>query len=70
LVAFAIKTLNHRAGVTWGTTAHTFQPTMVFASGVGSEEFSGVFENTDLPKKIIKIMGLNHHFELVDNNHD
>ncbi len=62
IAAMAIELLNRKAGIAWGTEAHTFHPTPVFATGVKSELFQGVYDNTDLPKKIMKAMGINHDF--------
>lgn len=42
-------------GLGWTTTGHTGDFTPVFAIGVGAEEFNGLNDNTDLPKKIAKI---------------
>lgn len=37
LASKAINILASKAGIAWATGAHTWQPTMVFASGTGSE---------------------------------
>jgi alkaline phosphatase len=50
--------LNSRAGIAWGTWAHTAQPVPVFAIGAGAELFEGYYDNTDIPKKIAKAMGI------------
>lgn len=39
------------------TGGHTSNMIVVFASGNGAEEFHGVLDNTDIPKKIASIMG-------------
>lgn len=46
-------------GIGWTTTGHTGDFTPVFAIGVGAEEFNGLNNNIDLPKKIAKIAGVN-----------
>jgi alkaline phosphatase len=53
----ATRILNNRAGLSWGTWSHTAIPVPVFAIGTGQEMFNGYYDNTDIPKKIAKIMG-------------
>lgn len=43
------------AGVGWTTGAHTALPATVFAIGCGAENFTGYYDNTDIPERIIKI---------------
>ena len=38
------------------TDGHTGQPVPVFAFGQGAENFTGVYDNTDIPKKIAKLL--------------
>ncbi len=45
-----------RGGFTTG--GHTAVMVPVFAYGPGSENFSGIMENTDVPKKIMSLLGL------------
>lgn len=54
----ASRILNNRAGLSWGTWSHTAIPVPVFAIGAGQEQFEGYFDNTDIPKKIRNLMGL------------
>lgn len=42
----------------WTTTSHTGGAVPVFAIGVGAENFAGRINNTDIPKRICKIMGV------------
>lgn len=42
----------------WTTTSHTGGAVPVFAVGAGSENFAGRMNNTDIPKKICKILGV------------
>jgi alkaline phosphatase len=42
----------------YSTTEHTGVMVPVFAYGPGAENFTGIMENTDIPKKIMKLMGL------------
>jgi len=56
VAAVAVKILNNRAGLSWGTFSHTGIPVPVYAIGAGSELFEGYYDNTDIPKKIYKAM--------------
>jgi len=58
LAKAAIEILNNRAGVGWNSNAHTALPVPVYAIGAGYESFTGCYDNTDIPKKIGEIMGL------------
>lgn len=50
--------LNRKAGIGWGTSDHSGMPVPVRVIGAGKEEFMEFFDNTDLPKKIQKVMGM------------
>lgn len=50
--------LNSRAGVGWIAWSHTGDVVPLFAVGVGSERFHGVHDNTDIPKIILSVAGL------------
>lgn len=50
--------LNQKAGIGWTTYAHTGVAVPVFAQGVGGEKFQGYYDNTDVAKKIMGIMGV------------
>jgi alkaline phosphatase len=50
--------LNQKAGIGWTTYAHTGVSIPVFAQGVGGENFKGSYDNTDVAKKIMGIMGV------------
>ena len=50
--------LNNRAGLGWTTTAHTGLPVGVYASGAGASNFTGFYDNTDISKKILELVGL------------
>ena len=50
--------LNQQAGIGWTTYAHTGVAIPVFAQGVGGELFTGYYDNTDVAKKMMNIMGL------------
>ena len=50
--------LNQKAGIGWTTYAHTGVSVPVFAQGIGGEMFQGFYDNTDIAKKIMNIMGV------------
>lgn len=54
----ATHILNQRAGIGWTTYAHTGVAIPVFAQGIGSEIFQGYYDNTDIAKKVMNIMGV------------
>ncbi|MFP4469678.1 MAG: alkaline phosphatase [Bacteroidales bacterium] len=54
----AAKILNQKAGIDWTTWSHTAIPVPVFAIGAGQELFDGYYDNTDIPKKISRAMGM------------
>ena len=50
--------LSVAAQIGWTTTSHTGGAVPVFSVGVGSDMFAGRQDNTDIPKKICKAMGV------------
>ena len=52
--------LNQKAGIGWTTYAHTGVAVPVFAQGVGGESFQGYYDNTDVAKKLMGIMGVQY----------
>jgi Alkaline phosphatase len=50
--------LNQKAGIGWTSYSHTGVPVPVSAIGVGSSNFNGYYDNTDIAKKIMFIGGL------------
>ncbi|HPW66735.1 MAG TPA: alkaline phosphatase [Salinivirgaceae bacterium] len=60
LASKAINILASKVGIAWATGAHTWQPTMVFASGTGSALFAGYHDNTDLVWKLAELMQIEH----------
>ncbi len=50
--------LNNKAGIDFTSYSHTAVPVMVFAGGANSDLFSGYYDNTDIPKKIMQAAGL------------
>lgn len=53
----AIMLLAKKAHVTWTTMTHTGAPVPYYVKGVGAESFVDVRDNTDIPKRIAKLMG-------------
>ena len=49
---------NSRAGIGWATTAHTGVPVEVHAIGRDCEIFNGFYDNTDVPKKMAKLLAV------------
>jgi alkaline phosphatase len=50
--------LNQKAGLGWTSYSHTGVPVAVSAIGVGAEAFNGFYDNTDIAKKMMAIMGV------------
>lgn len=50
--------LNQKAGIGWTTYAHTGVALPVYAQGIGSDLFRGYYDNTDIAKKVMSIMGV------------
>ena len=49
--------LNQKAGLAWTSFSHTGVPVATSAIGTNSEIFNGYYDNTDIAKKIMEIMG-------------
>jgi alkaline phosphatase len=47
-----------KAGLGWTTYSHTGVPVPVSAVGTGADQFAGYYDNTDLSKRLFKLMGL------------
>jgi alkaline phosphatase len=54
----AYANLSKNAFVGWTTTSHLGNAVPIFSIGTGSENFSGRMDNTEIPRKILKIMGI------------
>jgi alkaline phosphatase len=50
--------LNNKAGLGWTSYKHTGVPISSSAMGVGAEVFNGYYDNTDVAKKIMSVMGI------------
>lgn len=49
--------------VNWSNNRHTGQMVPIYAFGPGAIEFTGVMDNTDIPKKIARLMGIGDFWE-------
>lgn len=58
IAALAVKLLNTKSNISWASTGHSATSVPVYAIGIGAENFSRTMDNTDVPKKIAKIAGL------------
>ena len=58
--------ISARAGVKWTGKGHTAIPVPVFAFGPGAEGFAGPMDNTDIPKRIAKTLGIEAMFEAAE----
>jgi alkaline phosphatase len=50
--------LNERASIGWTSYAHTGVPVPLYAQGRGAERFAGFYDNTDIAKKIAKVLNV------------
>jgi len=57
-IGAAIGILAEKAGISWGSHAHTCVNVPVYSMGPGAEKFSGYIDNTDIPKLIGGLMGI------------
>jgi len=48
--------LSQKAGIGWTSFSHTATPIPVRAMGVGANLYNGFFDNTDIPKKLMKLI--------------
>jgi len=58
LAMAANHVVSGKAGLGWTTYSHTGTPVPVSAVGAGANEFAGYYDNTDLSKRLFKLMGL------------
>jgi alkaline phosphatase len=50
--------MNKKAGISWGSSAHTAIKEPVYSIGPGTESFSGYLDNTENPINIGRLMGM------------
>ena len=62
IASTAIKVLNEICGIGWTTSGHSGMCVPVFSIGVGAQNFVGVIDNTDIPRKIARIAGYKLQF--------
>lgn len=55
--------VSNRAGISWGTYAHSGVPVACWSIGVGAENFKGYIDNTDIPRIINNILKLDMKFK-------
>jgi alkaline phosphatase len=48
----------NRAGIGWTSFVHTAQPVITYAVGPGEREFSGTYDNTEMARKMARLLGL------------
>ena len=60
IAAEAIRIINRKAFLSWGTGGHSAGLVPVYACGVGAELFMGHNDNADIPLKIAKAAGYKH----------
>lgn len=58
LAVAAICIINKKSQLGWSTKSHSGSLVPIFAIGKGAENFTGYMLNTDIPKKIEKIIGI------------
>ena len=60
--------LNQKAGLAWTSYKHTGVPVATSAVGVGAELFNGYYDNVDIAKKTMGIMGLDEKIHYAEEN--
>lgn len=50
--------MNQKAGVAWTSYKHTALPVTTAAVGIGAEQFQGMYDNTEVARKMMAISGL------------
>lgn len=58
ITALLIKMMSAKSGLGWTTYSHTGINVPVYAIGPGSELFSGMIDNTDIPKYLEILLGI------------
>ncbi len=54
----ALNVLSQKAGISWASNDHSGTPVPVFALGQGQNYFGSRIDNTDIPKIVGKVMGV------------
>ena len=50
--------INNKAGLSYTSYAHTGLQIPVYATGVGADAFSGLYDNTEIFTRTVEVMGL------------
>ncbi|HCX72330.1 MAG TPA: hypothetical protein DHM37_01295 [Candidatus Cloacimonas sp.] len=58
LVVSVTHILNNKAGLAWTSFKHTGVPVSTSAMGAGADIFNGYYDNTDVARKIMSVMGV------------
>jgi alkaline phosphatase len=58
-IVYCKKLVSQKAGIGWTTFQHTGSMVPIYSVGVGSERFSGVLDNTDIPHIILNLLNNN-----------
>jgi alkaline phosphatase len=67
LAVAVTHTLNHKAGLSWTSYKHTGVPVTTSAAGLGASLFNGYYDNTDVAKKMMAIMGFSPKVQMAAN---
>ncbi|TVM33011.1 alkaline phosphatase [Oceanidesulfovibrio marinus] len=59
--------LNNKAGLAWTSYSHTAVPIGTSAMGVGEDSFNGYYDNTDVAKKLMAVMGVDSKVHMAQN---
>jgi len=54
------------AEVKWSTKSHTGTPVPIFALGPNAERFAGVYDNTEIPRRLAQLLGIRPWPQRVD----
>lgn len=57
-IKLPVQLMSEKAGIGWSTYSHTGINVPVYAIGPGAELFSGTIDNTDIPKIMMKKLGI------------
>lgn len=57
-VSVLYKMFNNKCGIGWTSGAHTALPVATSSLGVNAEQFSGMFDNTDISKRLKSIIAV------------
>ena len=58
----------NKLNLNWATSGHTASLVPLYAFGPQAQTFAGVYDNTDVPKKIAKALGIKNFPKIVNSN--